>query len=349
MQGSSHYITGCGFVNKNCAYDELTQFKEPWYKYLFSRLRRLVGSDIPIRMRAASNPGGPSHEFVKKRFVVANAKKYFVPALVDDNAGLDKIAYVQSMAELDPITRAQLLQGDWNAYSGGRFNRDWFVGADGSRGWWIRTDRSGNKYYCWTGGDPGGVPFELAWTAITCDPASRAEEANDYTAIGAFAVMPKGEILVLEVVRERLKVEEIVPRIAGMCQENLPSWVGIEDSGFQVTLINDARQHPNIPTVTALQPEGKGKLVRARPAIIRASNGEIYVPKDSNAFPWIEDFLAELVQFTGDEKLDAHDDQVDMLAYFIQQVDRGGMLLPSVINPEQAAHEAGRSGGIFMA
>ena len=37
-------------------FDELTQFAESQYLYLFSRLRRLAGSAVPLRMRAASNP-----------------------------------------------------------------------------------------------------------------------------------------------------------------------------------------------------------------------------------------------------------------------------------------------------
>ena len=42
-------------------FDELTQFQETDYRYMFSRLRRCEGSDIPIRMRAASNPGNIGH------------------------------------------------------------------------------------------------------------------------------------------------------------------------------------------------------------------------------------------------------------------------------------------------
>ena len=42
-------------------WDELTQFTESQYRYLFSRLRRSAGSDIPLRMRSASNPGGFGH------------------------------------------------------------------------------------------------------------------------------------------------------------------------------------------------------------------------------------------------------------------------------------------------
>jgi len=46
-------------------FDELTQFTESQYRYLFSRLRRLKGSEVPLRMRAASNPGGEGHEWVR--------------------------------------------------------------------------------------------------------------------------------------------------------------------------------------------------------------------------------------------------------------------------------------------
>ncbi|MCB0042872.1 MAG: terminase family protein [Caldilinea sp.] len=37
-------------------FDELTQFSETQYTYLFSRLRRLAGVNIPLRMRSAGNP-----------------------------------------------------------------------------------------------------------------------------------------------------------------------------------------------------------------------------------------------------------------------------------------------------
>lgn len=43
------------------AFDELTQFPKEQYTYMFSRLRRLRGVNIPIRMRAATNPGGVGH------------------------------------------------------------------------------------------------------------------------------------------------------------------------------------------------------------------------------------------------------------------------------------------------
>lgn len=52
---------------------------------------------------------------------------YFVPAFVDDNPGLDVGAYRAQLAELDPVTRAQLEEGDFDAVDSGEFFKpEWF-------------------------------------------------------------------------------------------------------------------------------------------------------------------------------------------------------------------------------
>lgn len=118
-------------------FDELSQFTESQYTYLFSRLRRLKNSDVPIRMRSGSNPGGMGSRWVNERFIpegftpddaVAEKvwlkestddetgdtiERYFVPARLDDNPHLDQQEYELSLQELDPVTRAQLRRGDW--------------------------------------------------------------------------------------------------------------------------------------------------------------------------------------------------------------------------------------------
>lgn len=107
-------------------FDELTQFAEKEYSYLFSRLRKREGSAIPLRMRSASNPGGPGHDWVRRRFLVegTGAGRIFIPAKVDDNPHLDRRAYVESLQSLDPKTRAQLLEGDWDAGDDGLLSYD---------------------------------------------------------------------------------------------------------------------------------------------------------------------------------------------------------------------------------
>ena len=110
-------------------FDELTQFAESQYLYLFSRLRRLAGSAVPLRMRAASNPGGLGHEWVRARFVDAppDGGRLFIPARLADNPHLDRDTYMHNLHELDPVTCAQLLEGDWQVHPEGvMFHRDWF-------------------------------------------------------------------------------------------------------------------------------------------------------------------------------------------------------------------------------
>lgn len=118
-------------------FDELSQFTKTQYAYLFSRLRRLKDSSVPIRMRSGSNPGGIGSQWVNERFIPEGftpddaveekvwtkldydeetgeeITRYFVPARLDDNPFLDQTEYELSLRELDPVTRAQLRRGDW--------------------------------------------------------------------------------------------------------------------------------------------------------------------------------------------------------------------------------------------
>ena len=99
-QGSAFQFVG---------FDELTQFEETPYRYLFSRLRKGEGMAVPLRMRAGSNPGGKGHEWVKRRFIThRTGGRVFVPSRLEDNPSLDRAEYLRALAELDPITRAQL-------------------------------------------------------------------------------------------------------------------------------------------------------------------------------------------------------------------------------------------------
>ena len=322
--------------------DELSQWNEWPYRYLFSRLRRPKNGPlaaIPIRMRASGNPGGKGHTFCKNRFIVPGCGRLFVPSKIADNPHLDRLEYEQSLAELDPITRAQLLAGDWDAFEGGRFSADWF------REWYAATDPQGvPRYYLgdtvidgtgttrWR--DYKDWPCHLCWNFSVCDPACSEDDINDSTCILTCAVTPEQDILCLDVFRKQLPIDKIVPEIARVVGEFSPQWVGIEDVGFQVGILKGAQKDSRIPAVMPLSPEGKGKLVRATGAIIRAEAGQIFIPQRGKRFPWVEDFVAELVQFTGDEDQDAHDDQVDCLAYAVQALDRHGLSKPYLVTPD---------------
>ena len=80
-------------------------------------------------MRSATNPGGEGHDWVKQRFILPHKEnqRAFIPAKLWDNPYLDREEYLGSLSELDPVTRAQLLEGNWEVLpEGGRFRRAWF-------------------------------------------------------------------------------------------------------------------------------------------------------------------------------------------------------------------------------
>ncbi len=140
-----------------CGFDELTHFSEAAYRYLSSRLRSTAG--IPVRLRAATNPGGAGHDWVRARWgawigptptaaplerrwydpdgreVAEGApdalSRAFAPARLADNPYLGPEYRAQLLA-LDPVTRAQLLDGDWDACvgEGALFHRDWWRWLD---------------------------------------------------------------------------------------------------------------------------------------------------------------------------------------------------------------------------
>lgn len=112
-----------GAMMQYVGFDELTQFPERDYRYMFSRLRRLKGIDVPLRMRGATNPGDIGHEWVGARFGIVDGYdpdeiqttedgRVFVPARLEDNPALGE-DYEKSLEQLDEVTYQQLRHGRW--------------------------------------------------------------------------------------------------------------------------------------------------------------------------------------------------------------------------------------------
>lgn len=109
-------------------FDEVTGFSLSQYLFLYSRLRKKAGCNIPLRMRSASNPIGQGFEWVKDRFITNRQPGViFLPAKLSDNPHIDKESYIKSLDKLDPITREKILNGDWNVREESvMFKTQWF-------------------------------------------------------------------------------------------------------------------------------------------------------------------------------------------------------------------------------
>ena len=267
------------------AFDELTQFSESQYRYMFSRLRRLKDTHIPIRMRSGTNPGDMGHEWVAQRFVYGD--KPFIPARVSDNPYLDKEEYAKSLSQLDHVTRAQLLDGDWQVRTAGDlFRRHWFGYVD-------EMPVEGRRVRYW----------DLAATEATNgkDP--------DWTAGGLVHRGTDGTFYIGDVRRVRVRpnaVEALIRQTAEEDGPGVPIYMEQEPGASGNHVIDYYRRHV-LPGYAfyGIRPSGS-KSARARPLSAQAEAGNVKIVRGA----WNKDFLDEIEAFPQDG---VHDDQVDVV------------------------------------
>ena len=303
-------------------FDELTQFQEPAYRYLFSRLRRVKQIEAPLRVRAATNPGGVGHEWVRRRFIDQHEKeRRFVPASLHDNPHLDATSYEVALLQLDAVTRRQLRDGDWMAHHEGVFRREWFR--------YYRNRRDGYDIGSRTIAAADCSRFAVA------DVAASERSTADWTVIQVWDLSGDGNLILVDQVRERLQTPDVETAILRVIRKWTVPWIGVEAAGIGLAVVQSLRRRG--VAVRPLRAIG-GKLIRSQSAQIRMEAGTIYFPADAH---WLEPFETELSLFPESP----HDDQVDALSYASLWAQRaaGPVQMRSAITP--SAGTPGEGGG----
>jgi predicted phage terminase large subunit-like protein len=242
-------------------------------------------------MRAASNPGGVGHEWVRARFVdqtVRDGTRIFVPATLADNPYLDAESYIQSLQQLDPVTRQQLLNGDWTARQDGNlFKREWLPIV-------------------------GELPVVINRSVRFWDLAATAARANndpDYTAGVRVDYGADGLYYVADVQRMRGSPAEVEARVRQTAMLDGPGTLVVIEQEPGASGVNTIHNYVTrvLPEFTARGQRATGsKVVRAGPVSSQAEVGNIRLLRGG----WIPEFLDELEAFP----LGGHDDQVDALS-----------------------------------
>jgi predicted phage terminase large subunit-like protein len=300
-QGAEYHFIG---------WDELTQFTETQYRYVsFSRGRRTVDLQVPIRVRAASNPGGRGHDWVKARFGLYREEgeppsepmvchrpswphrgRVFIPARVIDNPSLDAGEYFASLEELDHHTRRQLLAGDWDSRPpGDLFRRDWFEIVDEI---------------------PTGCQWVRYWDQAATEP-SDANPDPDWTVGLRLGKHPNGTLYVEDVSRLRARPQGVDAAIdTASDRDGLSTviWVEQEPGSAGKHVVDALIRRLSKRAVKGLRSTGS-KWDRARVVSSKAEHGVIKLKRAS----WNNAFLDELEAFTVTDE-HAHDDQVDGLS-----------------------------------
>ena len=289
-------------------FDEVTHINPDSYTYLFSRMRRTKNKQgAPLRVRATANPGGTYGEYYYNRFFVDNPiidgvpKRVFLQAGMNDNPHLDSEEYRQALAELDPITRDQLENGNWEIRAkGDLFNREWLLSVD-----YLGMPEYRRK-----------VRF---WDLAAIDPKYRKKNTNtkepDWT-IGFLLSMANGCYYIEDIIRFQKtpgETEQIIYDTA--VSDGYSCAIRMEEEGGASGIANTERYSRVVLRgfdYQAVKPV-VSKIERARPVASACQVGNVFI---SNRCRELLAFYAQLDGFP----CGAHDDIIDAFsgafAYF---------------------------------
>lgn len=271
-------------------FDELTSFEESQYRYMMSRLRRVETLQVPLRVRAGSNPGGVGHSWVTRRFLVEGpaADRRFIPATLEDNPYLDKDSYEKSLEQLDSVAFAQLRWGDWSARRvGAMFKREWFPIIDAL---------PANL----------GVRRVRYWDMAASEPKKGRDP--DYTVGALIALGTDGRWYLEDVQRVQMLPGDTEQLVADTAAMDGPIRIRMEQEpgSSGKTVIDHFKRKVLVGhDFDGISSTGQ-KLTRAMPLSSAAKSGNVKLVSG----PWIGDFLDELESQPGG----SHDDQMDAVS-----------------------------------
>lgn len=338
--GEYHYV----------AFDELGEFTAHQYLWMFSRLRKTIGDPIPLRMRGATNPGGPSHHFLRDRFMtmeyarkfltndcepafvrnihhrtstgkIVESRRWFIPSKVRDNFALEADEYEAGLSELDPVAKARLMSGDWLVMSQGRFKPEWFSNRYRHPSEYPLLE---GKYELWKNDKPWKTfDPEKCTRFMTIDPAGTAKERSaeekgraepSWSVIATWDLTRDHGFLIL---RDIVRVQEEFPDVIQLIKDTWKQQAKASGRKPSIYIERDGIGKPYYQLlssqgipVQSLKTEGRDKLQRSVTATQDADAGRIWLP---DTRPWLDNLEAELFTWTGLEGEVA--DQIDCMSY----------------------------------
>lgn len=318
-------------------FEELTQFPEGMYLYLFSRLRRDLGFPLNTGMGATTNPGGIGHGWVRKRFLSEGALDYmksgsqepktfyqnwqdrqgqtitraFVPARLQDNPHIDEVSYRKNLSHLNPVERARIEDGDWDITEDAQIRLSWLARYRMNGQIVILIDRNRNEFAhfdereCrrFATADPAGTSADKARESRGKPPSWSVIQVWDKApqAIGPY-------IMLRHQWRERVGFTDLCDGFRTIKRDWNPGVFHVENEKLGVALVDALHREMNIKTIST---QGKDKLTRAAPLLNKLERGEVFLPLRNN--DWLPDLEAEWLSWTGHE--DEVADQIDPAAY----------------------------------
>ncbi len=290
-------------------FDELTQFQLDEYLYLFSRIRKETGCQIPSKLRAGSNPGGSGHVWVKNRFGIKKDKKTgewygtnpdapFIPARLDDNPHVDK-SYADSLNKLGKVERERLKNGDWDVAENSLFDNHWFLQR------FVTKNRGVDTWYHLQKPDRlEVVNHKDLMLFTTIDPAASEKTGVNKVSfmdgigpsasvISTWGVTNKFDLLWLDCIHVYVTIPDLCARIYENHKFWTPLYNVIEKNGPGEGVCQWVAAK-GLP-VKAI-PRGIDKIQNSIAAQLRAEKAQIWLPTFR---PWLRTVEDEVFSWTG--------------------------------------------------
>lgn len=275
---------------------------------------------------------------IQGRVLKEEPTKWFhlnLKAVADDNApasdplgrqpGEPLCAKLKTAAELEEIKTSPVTGGYWwsamyqgepNIEGGGIFKRASFryhrpAPGDNAISHIELRDPTGAHVY---------TPREGLARFSVLDTAATIKTYSDWSVLLTFDITPDRKLLLVDRVRQRLESADLKEWTHRHFLRLTPSYIGIGDKTFGLTLITELRRM-GVPVRPLAEKEDK--IARAITAGSLLDAGRIFFPEGAD---WLTDFEHELLQFPKG----SHDDQVDCLAHAAREV---------AIGPWSTAHQ----------
>ena len=238
------------------------------------------------------------------------------PALADHEEGLDRLGRSPGDALWPQMYPRKYLQ-ELQKSMGSRWFQAQYQGKPSIQGgnmfkteefrrWFPEMTPEGLVYaYRTPSGTLKRVREDQIWKFSTLDLAATEAKRADWTVAAVWGVTPDRELLLLDLVRERMESAEHEAFVRRVGAKHKIRYHGVEKVTYGLTLVQVC-QRMGIP-VYPLKAD-TDKVARAWPAVGFIETGAMYFPTSA---AWLGAFELELEQFP----YGANDDQVDVVSY----------------------------------
>lgn len=162
------------------------------------------------------------------------------------------------------------------------------------------------------------------WKLMACDLAYSLSDRADYTVFVIGHLARTGEIIIVDVFRDRIPTTKITPMMAEYFNTHRPAYVICEDVAFQRVIIDQAKLD-GIP-VRGIKPEGD-KETRSIPMQARMEQHQLWLPQHA---PWLSVVEQEILEFPNG----SFDDCVDAISQVASEAGKRNRTRPEA--PQEA-------------